>query len=216
VQETYCYDWLTLLLSGLYDEYCNIFMSGTSMATPHVSGLAALLLGEDPTLTPDEVRAYIESTARDRGAAGWDAVYGWGVIDAEAALAATTCADFDGDLLCDSVDIDDDNDGCTDEQELGLNELTGGRRDPLNPYDFYDVDGNKQIDLFIDIFTVAYAYGDDADDTGPGEPDGYDASLDRSAAPIGMDVWDMGAPDGTIDLFIDIFGVAFQYGHHCT
>ncbi|MEX2158557.1 MAG: S8 family serine peptidase [Dehalococcoidia bacterium] len=216
VQETYCYDWLTLLLSGAYDEYCDVFMSGTSMATPHVSGLAALLFGEDPTLTPDEVRAYIESTARDRGAAGWDAVYGWGVIDAGAALAATTCTDSDGDLLCDSVDSDDDNDGCTDARELGTNEEAGGRRNPLNPWDFYDIDGNKQIDLFIDIFTVASAFGDDADGVGPGEPDGYDAALDRSAAPAGMDVWDMGPPDGIIDLFIDIFGVAFQFGHDCT
>jgi hypothetical protein len=30
-----------------------------------------------------------------------------------------------------------------------------------------------------------------------------------------MDVWDMRAPDGTIDLFNDIFGVAMQFGHNC-
>ncbi len=88
VQDTYCYDWLSLLFSGSYDAFCDIFMSGTSMATPHVSGLAALLLGENDSLTPDQVRSYIESTARDRGAAGWDPVYGWGVIDAQGAVSA--------------------------------------------------------------------------------------------------------------------------------
>jgi hypothetical protein len=88
VQETYCYDWLTLILTGAYDEFCNIFMHGTSMASPHVAGTAALLLGADPSLTPGQVRSTLLSTARDRGAAGWDPVYGWGVVDAFAAVSA--------------------------------------------------------------------------------------------------------------------------------
>ena len=88
VSETYCYDYISLLFLGSYDAFCDIFMSGTSMATPHVAGLAALLLGEDATLTPDQVRALIQTTARDRGAAGWDPAYGWGEIDARAAVAA--------------------------------------------------------------------------------------------------------------------------------
>ncbi len=88
VQETYCYDWVTLFFSGTYDAFCDIFISGTSMASPHVAGVAALLLGEDPALTPDQVRSYLESTARDRGAPGWDPVYGAGAVDAAAALTA--------------------------------------------------------------------------------------------------------------------------------
>jgi len=88
VSETYCYDYFTLLILQSYDAFCDVFMSGTSMATPHVAGLAALLLGEAPSLTPDQVRAYIESTGRDRGAPGWDPAYGWGEVDAYAAVLA--------------------------------------------------------------------------------------------------------------------------------
>jgi len=32
---------------------------------------------------------------------------------------------------------------------------------------------------------------------------------------MGADSWDMGPPDGTIDLLVDIFGVAYQFGHSC-
>jgi serine protease len=62
------------------------FFDGTSMATPHVSGVAALLLALDSTLTPDQIRDALESTAEDLGASGRDDFYGWGLIDAKAAL----------------------------------------------------------------------------------------------------------------------------------
>jgi serine protease len=62
------------------------FFEGTSMATPHVSGVAALLLAQDLSLTPDEVRDALESTAEDLGASDRDDFYGWGLIDAKAAL----------------------------------------------------------------------------------------------------------------------------------
>src|SRR3990172_1626576 len=58
------------------------------MASPHVAGTAALLLGENPSLTADQIRSYLQSSARDGGPPGWDANYGWGVLDAAGALAA--------------------------------------------------------------------------------------------------------------------------------
>jgi serine protease len=63
------------------------FSQGTSMATPHVSGVAALLIANGVT-GPDNVRNRLESTAEDKGASGWDEQYGWGIVDAYAALQA--------------------------------------------------------------------------------------------------------------------------------
>jgi serine protease len=68
------------------------FLQGTSMAAPHVSGLAALLVSHGVT-GPDEVRKAIETTARDLGPKGKDAEYGWGMIDAHAALAAASAVE---------------------------------------------------------------------------------------------------------------------------
>jgi serine protease len=62
---------------------------GTSMAAPHVSGVAALLIGSQllgPDPTPAAVEKRLKATARDIGATGWDPRYGWGLLDAAAAL----------------------------------------------------------------------------------------------------------------------------------
>jgi len=61
------------------------FFEGTSMAAPHVSGVAALLIANGVTC-PDNVREALESTAEDKGDTGWDPEYGWGIVDAHAAL----------------------------------------------------------------------------------------------------------------------------------
>ncbi len=62
------------------------FMEGTSMAAANVSGVAALLIANGNVGSPADVRRALESTAKDLGAAGWDKRYGWGIIDAFAAL----------------------------------------------------------------------------------------------------------------------------------
>ena len=68
------------------------FFDGTSMAAPHVSGVAALLLAQDPTFTPDRIRDALESTAEDLGDSGRDDTYGWGLIDAQEALQSVAPA----------------------------------------------------------------------------------------------------------------------------
>jgi len=63
--------------------------SGTSMAAPHVSGVAALLLSKYPELNNEEVRARLNETAVDLGDTGWDEYYGCGKINATAVLPFT-------------------------------------------------------------------------------------------------------------------------------
>lgn len=60
---------------------------GTSMASPHVAGAAALLIAHGTAHSPDEIRFVLQETARDLGTtAGWEAGYGWGLLDVAAAL----------------------------------------------------------------------------------------------------------------------------------
>ena len=62
--------------------------TGTSIATAHVSGVVALMLERDPTLTPAEVRRILEETATDLGPKGKDAQFGWGLVNPQKALQA--------------------------------------------------------------------------------------------------------------------------------
>ena len=61
-------------------------LSGTSMAAPHVSGLAALILANRNAFTVDGVRQVIRSSARDVRTAGFDFETGYGFADADRAL----------------------------------------------------------------------------------------------------------------------------------
>ena len=65
-----------------------VYYQGTSMASPHVAGVAALLYSEDPSLTPDEVESILKSTTRSFPATCSQC--GTGIVDATAALAALT------------------------------------------------------------------------------------------------------------------------------
>ena len=73
--------------------------SGTSMATPHVSAVAALVWSHFPTCTNDQIRATLNATADDLGASGQDHQYGHGLIlakDAYNYLTQFGCTGDDG------------------------------------------------------------------------------------------------------------------------
>ncbi len=67
--------------------------SGTSMATPHVSGVAALVWSNFSECSVGDIRQALNTTAKDKGDAGRDNKYGWGIVQAKSAydhLSATT------------------------------------------------------------------------------------------------------------------------------
>ena len=170
---------------------------GTSQASPHAAGIAALLLEARPGMSVDELEKRLEATGTlivddlDDGIAGTDRTTPR--VDARVALLAD--------------DADDDGDGCRTGEELGDDPRAGGRRNPLHPYDFYDVNGDGAVTMFGDILPVVAAFGPS---TGPH----YDATLDRSPPPPGAQPWDLGPPDGAITL-ADVTAVAAQFGHRC-
>jgi subtilisin family serine protease len=91
---------LSTVARGGYD-----YLSGTSQAAPHVTGAAALYMASntkdvngDGTVDHRDVRQLLQSTATDLGAAGKDAVFGYGLVNARG--AAFTADDDDGDGQC--------------------------------------------------------------------------------------------------------------------
>jgi hypothetical protein len=64
------------------------YYEGTSMAAPHISGVAGLLFARNPSATASQVRQAMETTALDLGPAGRDNEYGNGLVQAARALAA--------------------------------------------------------------------------------------------------------------------------------
>lgn len=61
-------------------------MSGTSMATPFVAGVTALVRAANPSLTSAQVTQIIDQAATDLGTAGFDNYYGYGLVDANKAV----------------------------------------------------------------------------------------------------------------------------------
>jgi len=61
---------------------------GTSAACPQVSAVAALLLSVNPNLSENQVRTILQSTANDMGASGFDTIFGYGRVNAYAAVIA--------------------------------------------------------------------------------------------------------------------------------
>lgn len=85
------------LIYSTYHQLDNVFggytyMSGTSMAAPFVSGLAGLVLSINPQMTREEVTQALLNGVEDLGAAGWDADYGYGRVNAAQTLRTQVLA----------------------------------------------------------------------------------------------------------------------------
>lgn len=82
-------------------NYINNF-NGTSAACPQVAGVAALILSVKPDLRWTEVAHALEKTARDLGSAGFDNTFGYGLVNAGAAIQDVALKIYGPD------DVDDD------------------------------------------------------------------------------------------------------------
>jgi hypothetical protein len=223
---------------------------GTSAAAPHAGGIAALLLDCNPGLSRDALRSALLDTAVDLGAAGVDNLFGSGRISSLNAANSISCGptptptvtptitptptvtptptpkdpdgDTDGDTVVNSADLDDDNDGCLDTQEIAADPALGGARSPHHFWDFFDTPGpGNTRDKVIstgDIQRVVLHFGTNGD---PGiDPlsapplSGYHTAFDRSPPPAGADPWDAQAADGSVAAN-DILFVVRQFGHSC-
>lgn len=73
---------------GYYDRF-----NGTSASTAIVTGIASLVWGVNPNLTAGQIKAILSETAYDLGAAGYDTVYGYGEVNADAAVRRAEAVD---------------------------------------------------------------------------------------------------------------------------
>jgi len=104
------------------------WFDGTSMAAPHVSGVAALIIANGTT-DPDAVREKLVSTAEKKGFPDWDAKYGFGIVDAAAALGIVS--NQPPVAVDDSYTIDEDDILIVDGPAGVLSNDTDGDGDPL-------------------------------------------------------------------------------------
>jgi hypothetical protein len=83
------------------------YWGGTSPCAPIAAGVAALILSVEPNMTNNEVRHFLQRSAKDLGDPGRDDYYGWGRVDTRAALdmvLAKRC-DLNNDWKVDELDL---------------------------------------------------------------------------------------------------------------
>ena len=100
-------DWCIAVGAIRYDQtHAPYSSTGTyvDLAAPHVSGAAALVISRGAQ-DPDRVRQALQNTAHDLGPAGYDPTYGWGLLDAAAAVSYFTPGDFNADHAINAADV---------------------------------------------------------------------------------------------------------------
>lgn len=102
------------------------YFDGTSMATPHVSGVAALVWSQDVTCSNADVRNALTATALDLGDPGRDNAYGFGVVQAaDAVTALGTGCGGGGSSSCVNPDGAPSGASCTSDSECCANNCKG-------------------------------------------------------------------------------------------
>jgi subtilisin family serine protease len=142
-------------------------LSGTSMATPYVSGVAADIKGLWPYLTMRQVASIILGTAIDLGAAGPDPVYGMGVVDIANALKPHGTLT----VVTTSTTLVSDSTTTTTTGSVGTNSVRGASLSGALSAGLLDSSLLKKV-VAVDSFNRAYT----ADLTKGVHNDGFDVS----------------------------------------
>lgn len=192
-----------------------VYLSGTSMATPIVSGVAALAWSLDPSLTNADVRLRLQQTAVDLGAPGRDTSFGFGALDAAAMMEApgdappTAAFTFScTHLACDfDASGSSDDDGITTYAwDFGDGQAGTG----ATPAHAYGVPGSYLVTLTV---TDTASQTDDAQDTveatappGPNDPPQAAFTFSCTYMTCSFDASTSWDPDGTIASYAWDFG----------
>lgn len=117
--------------SSVYSTYPNntyATLSGTSMATPHVAGVAALVWSFFPQCTNEQIRSALQVTAKDKGASGRDNFYGYGIVQSADAYNYLNTYGCSGDGNGGGDNGGGDNGGNVAPVNGSLSNLSGARR----------------------------------------------------------------------------------------
>ncbi len=135
-----------------YGAFGYYFFQGTSMASPHVAGVAALVIAKGNATTPTDVRTALESSADDLGVAGRDTIYGYGLVDPVGALSWIGGPPPPPPVFACSDGIDNDGDTFTDyPSDPGCTDATDSDEvDPPPP-----PPPPSEVEVFYDSFEVS-------------------------------------------------------------
>jgi PKD repeat protein len=131
---------------------------GTSAAAPHAAGLAALLMQADPGAAPSQVNAALESSALDMNTPGFDYESGYGLVQADAAIAALSAGGGNTpptagftfsvtDLIVDFTDTSSDSNGSVVSWNWDFGD--GSNSIDQNPTHTYETGGTYTVVLDI-------------------------------------------------------------------
>lgn len=177
------------------------------------------------TSNPDQADADNNGLGDACDAGGLVDTDGDGVVDNSDNCSADSNDDQvneDGDSLGSACDEDDDADGCADLQEVAGDPGQGGRRNPIDFWDFFDTpDADNLRDRVVSIADITRtvlrfgATGSASIDplSAPDPAPAYHTAFDRTH-PAGTPSWMTGPPDGRVTI-LDITLAAAQFGHTC-
>ncbi|MGA1844110.1 MAG: S8 family serine peptidase [bacterium] len=175
LQLTYAtrYQFDSVLKETLCDtsQFVYRLMQGTSMATAEVTGVVGLMLSANPALSTKDVRILLRETALDIGSTGWDQEFGYGFVDAGAAVSrakAGLVVDADGDGYASVASGGEDCDDNDPSIYPGAPEIANDGIDQ-------DCSGMDLVDADGDGYFSEHSGGTDCDDN---DPDIYPGAME--------------------------------------